>query len=99
MKVALKLGMVLAVGLTLAGCHPFRALKSKALSCHKQQPYMAATSVPPLKIPPGLEQPDSTNALHVPDLKEPEPPKRSGRDPCLDEPPPFKALKPVTPQA
>jgi uncharacterized lipoprotein len=99
MKVALKLGMVLAVGLALAGCHPIRALKTRALSCHNKQPYMAATSVPPLKIPPGLDQPDSTNALHVPDLKEPAPPKRSGRDPCLDEPPPFKVVKPVTPQA
>jgi uncharacterized lipoprotein len=99
MKVALKLGMVLTVGLALAGCHPIRALKTRALSCHNKQPYMAATSVPPLKIPPGLDQPDSTNALHVPDLKEPAPPKRSGRDPCLDEPPPFKVVKPVTPQA
>jgi hypothetical protein len=99
MKVVLKLGLVLAVSLAMAGCHPIRALKARAYSCHKKQPYMAATSVAPLKIPPGLDQPDTTNALHVPDLKEPAPPPRGGHDPCLDEPPPFKVAKPATPQA
>jgi uncharacterized lipoprotein len=99
MKSVLKLGMVLAVCLALAGCHPIRALRSRANACHNKQPYMAATSVAPLKIPSGLDQPDTTNALHVPDLKEPAPPRRSGKDPCLDEPPPYKVVKPVTPQA
>ena len=99
MKLVLQLGVVLAVGLALAGCHPIAALRSKANACHKPQPYMAAATVPPLKIPPGLDQPDTTNALHIPDLKEPPPPPRKGRDPCLDEPPPYKVAKPVTPQA
>jgi uncharacterized lipoprotein len=100
MKLVLKLGMVLALSLALAGClHPIRALKDKAYSCHSKQPYMASTSVAPLKIPPGLDQPDTTNALHIPDLKEPAPPPRSGHDPCLDVPPPFKVVKPATPQA
>ncbi len=56
MKLAVKLGVVLAVGLALAGCHPIRALKSRANSCHRSQPYMAATSVAPLKIPVGPRQ-------------------------------------------
>jgi uncharacterized lipoprotein len=99
MKVVLQLGVVLAVGLALAGCHPIQALKSRANSCHRTQPYMAATSVAPLKIPPDEDKPDSTNALHVPDLKEPAPPRRSGKEPCLDEPPPYKVVKPVAPQA
>ena len=99
MKVVLKVGLVLAVSLAMAGCHPIRALRSRAFSCHNKQPYMTAGSVTPLKIPSGLDQPDTTNALHIPDLKEPPAPPRSGHDPCLDEPPPFKVAKPATPQA
>jgi uncharacterized lipoprotein len=95
----LKLGLVLAVSLTVAGCHPIRALKARAYSCHNTQAYMAARSVAPLTIPTGLDVPDSTNALKVPDLKEPAPPPRKGHEPCLDEPPQYKIVKPVTPQA
>ena len=100
MKVVLKVGMILALSVALSGClHPIRALKARAFSCHNKQPYMASESVAPLKIPPGLDQPDTTNALHIPDLKEPAPPPRSGHDPCLDEPPSFKVAKPAAPQA
>jgi uncharacterized lipoprotein len=99
MKVVLKLGVVLAVGLALGGCHPIAAFKARANSCHIKQPYTASTSVAPLKIPPGLDQPDTTNALHIPDLKEPAPPARGGHDPCLDEPPQYKIVKPAAPQA
>jgi hypothetical protein len=100
MKVVLRLGMILAVCVALPGClHPIRALKARAYSCHSKQPYMTAGSVAPLKIPPGLDQPDTTNALHIPDLKEPPPPPRGGHDPCLDEPPPYKIAKPAPPQA
>jgi|SRR6185437_4204890 len=98
MKLVLKLGLLLVVSLALAGCHPFRALKSRANSCHVKQPYMSASSVAPLKMPPGLDTPDTTNALRIPPLNEPAPPLRKGKDPCLDEPPPFKIAKP-TPQA
>lgn len=95
------LGVVLVAGLTtLAGCHPIRALRTRELSCHHKQPYMAATSVAPLKIPAGLENPDTTNALHIPALNEPAPPARKGKEPCLDEPPSFKApAKPAAPHA
>ena len=82
------------LALILSGCHPFRHF---AYACHKPQGYMRATSVPSLKIPAGLDPPDTTNALHLPALNEPAPPPRSGHDPCLDEPPPFKVAKP--PQA
>ena len=98
MKVVLKLGLVLVVPIALAGCHPFRALKSRANSCHVKQPYMSASSVAPLKMPPGLDTPDTTNALRIPTLNEPAPPLRKGKDPCLDEPPSFKVVKPA-PQA
>jgi uncharacterized lipoprotein len=100
MKLVLKLGLILAVVVGLAGCHPIRALRSSELSCHRKQVYMTASSAPQLKIPTGLDTPDTTNALHIPPLNEPAPPPRKGKDPCLDEPPSFKAPpKPAAPQA
>ena len=97
MKLMLKFGLICAVLLALAGCH---SLRNREFSCHKKQPYMAATSVAPLKIPAGLDNPDTTNALHIPPLNEPAPPPRKGKQPCLDEPPSFKLPpKPVPPQA
>lgn len=100
MKLMLKLGMVLAVSFALTACHPIRALRSRELSCHTKQPYTAATSVAPLKIPSGLATPDTTNALHIPALNEPAPPARKGKEPCLDEPPSFKVpAKAPAPQA
>ena len=78
--------------LTVAGCHPFRHF---TYACHKKQPYMQASSIPALTIPAGLDAPDTTNALHLPQLNEPEPPPRKGQEPCLDEPPPFKVPKPA----
>jgi uncharacterized lipoprotein len=81
--------------LALCGCHALR----NANSCHKPQSYESATSVAPLAIPPGLDAPDTTNALRLPALNEPPPPPRKGKDPCLDEPPPFKVTKPAAPQA
>jgi uncharacterized lipoprotein len=100
MKLLLKLGLMCAVLVALAGCHPFQVFRTGEFSCHKKQAYMAATSVPPLKIPAGLDTPDTTNALHIPPLNEPAPPPRKGKQPCLDEPPSFKLPpKPVPPQA
>lgn len=78
----------------LSACHPFRHF---TYACHKKQVYMQATSIAPLKVPAGLDPPDTTNALHLPALNEPAPPPRTGQQPCLDEPPPFKVAKP--PQA
>jgi hypothetical protein len=51
---------------------------------------MKQRSVEPLKIPTGLDAPDTTNALRLPQLNEPAPPPRRGKVPCLDAPPPFK---------
>ena len=96
MKSVLKVGLVVALAVSMGGC---KVLRSTSASCHKKQPYMAASSVPGLKIPAGLDVPDTTNALRVPDLKEPAPPARKGKDPCLDEPPAYKVAKPAAPQA
>src|ERR1700760_2669459 len=81
MKVVLQLGVVLAVGLALAGCHPIQALKSRANSCHRTQPYMAATSVAPLKIPPGEDKPESAHPPARPGLEGAGPPAPLGKRP------------------
>jgi uncharacterized lipoprotein len=81
--------------LLLGGCKAWRG----ANACNKPQPYMAATSVPALKIPQGLDAPDTGNALKLPTLNEPVAP-RAKKGPCLDQPPSFKVSKPAaTPQA
>jgi len=87
---------VMAVLLDLTGCKHLRTLGS---ACHDNKPYMKAQSVAPLKIPPGLDTPDTANALHVPALNTPAPPRRKKTDPCLDEPPPFNVPKQAPPQA
>lgn len=94
MKLLRSLLWLVPLALTAAGCHPFRHFTN---SCHKQQPYMQAGSIPPLRIPAGLDAPDTTSALRLPALNEPAPPPRKGLEPCLDEPPPYKVVKP--PQA
>ena len=78
----------------VSGCHAFRSANS-AKSCHKPQPYQKAQTVPPLKIPSGLDAPDTTSALHLPTLTDPGPPARKGAQPCLDEPPPYKVTQPA----
>ena len=94
MKLVRSLLWLVPLALTAAGCHPFRHF---SYACHRQQPYMQASSVAPLKIPTGLDAPDNTSALRLPALNEPAPPPRKGQEPCLDEPPPYKVAKP--PQA
>jgi len=82
----------------MSGCHVFSSATGRA--CHGPQQYQKAQSVPPLKVPTGLDAPDTTNALRLPTLKDPAPPARKGSQPCLDEPPPFKVTQPAkTPQA
>jgi uncharacterized lipoprotein len=90
MKAARWLVWLAPLLLTAAGCHPF---KHYTYACHKKQAYEGAGSVPPLTIPPGMDPPDTTNALHLPKLNEPAPPPRTGKQPCLDEPPPYKVAK------
>jgi uncharacterized lipoprotein len=98
MRFARGVAMLLLLLPLTSGCHAFRSATAKA--CHGPQPYQKAQTVPPLKIPPGLDGPDTTNALRLPTLNEPGPPPRKGNQPCLDEPPPFKVTQPAkTPQA
>jgi uncharacterized lipoprotein len=83
--------------LSVSGCHMMHAMHER--SCHKPQPYQSSKSVAPLVIPPGLDTPDRTNTLRIPELNTPAPPARTAKQPCLDEPPPFNVPKPAPPQA
>jgi uncharacterized lipoprotein len=78
----------------LSGCH---ALRSR--SCAAPKNYQGAASVAPLKIPAGLDAPETASALRIPALNEPPAPPRDPHAPCLDEPPSFKVKKPAAPQA
>jgi uncharacterized lipoprotein len=82
--------------LGLTGCKHLRTLGS---ACNKPKPYMTAQTTAPLKIPPGLDVPDTANALRVPALNAPTPPPRKKTDPCLDEPPRYTVPKQAPPQA
>jgi hypothetical protein len=75
---------VLSASLLLGGCRHFAG----GGNCNKPQVYANAGDLPPLKIPVGLDGPDTRSALRVPELNEPEVP-RNAKDPCLDEPPPI----------
>jgi uncharacterized lipoprotein len=68
----------------VAGCR-----SSAELCDNKSAAYASAESIPPLKIPVGLETPDTRNALRIPDLNSPEPPPRRVGEGCLDEPPKY----------
>ena len=83
---------VLAVA-SLAGC------KTKLESCSQDnKDYAGAREMPPLKAPPGLDPPDTRNALKVPPLDTPER-IRGKNEPCLDIPPPYANPKgPDAPQ-
>jgi uncharacterized lipoprotein len=77
--------------LALAGCH--RGLLREH-ACNKPQLYESAGNIPPLKVPPGVDAPDTHGALKIPPLNEPAPPPRSLTAPCLDEPPSYTTPAP-----
>jgi uncharacterized lipoprotein len=85
-KVAMFVASLLAVSL-LSGCG------KRAVTCKQSnKDYVGAQEEPPLKAPPGLEAPNTRNALKVPPLNTPE--RMRGRDePCLDAPPPYTTPK------
>jgi uncharacterized lipoprotein len=88
------LGLSVSI-VTLTGCKTLRG----ANSCHKTQAYQAARTGATLKIPEGVDAPDTAGLLKLPVLNEPPPPPRGPKDPCLDQPPSYKVTKPATPQA
>ena len=74
-----------AAVLSLAGCS---WLPNSYSSCDEVQPYQSASEVEPLRVPAGADQPDTRNALKIPEVTAPELPLESGT--CLDHPPPYR---------
>lgn len=71
---------------------PFRqgGKEGRVNDCNKPQVYEQAGSNPPLRIPVGLDALNTRGALRIPELREPEAPRKL-TDACLDEPPKFAA--------
>jgi len=69
--------------LALAGCGAFRPTFE---SCDETPAYAGAKELPPLRVPEGVDAPDTRNALKVPTVTVPEKP-RDGR--CIDAPPSY----------
>jgi hypothetical protein len=65
-------------------------------SCNKPAAYSSAQEVPALKMPVGLDGPDTALALKIPPLAEPEAP-RGANAPCLEEPPEMKEKPSMAP--
>lgn len=89
-----KPALALSIGLlALGGCKTLHHI-THSDNCNKPQPYMGATSIPPLTVPQGLDAPDTSHALDVPKLDGPAPPPRGESDPCLAAPPSFNVPRP-----
>jgi uncharacterized lipoprotein len=81
----------------LCGCQHFRRV---ANTCNKKPTmYANADSIASLKVPPGIDRPDTHAALKIPTLNEPAPPRRTVKDPCLDAPPLYAVPKTDKPAA
>jgi uncharacterized lipoprotein len=85
-RIFLSIGAVALLG----GCHIVSRLNP---DCHTKQEYQHAAQVAPLKVPEGLESPNTQGALVIPtvDLA---PPPPGPKDACLDLPPRYKPAPP-----
>jgi uncharacterized lipoprotein len=93
MRIAGSLVIAVLALAAVSGC------RSRMESCHQtNKDYAGAKEVPPLKAPPGLETPNTRNALKVPALNTPER-IRGKNEPCLDIPPTFQTPKAETPKS
>lgn len=74
---------LLAALLLLSGCN---LIRPGSADCSKPRAYESAREAPLLKVPEGADQPQTRNALKIPKVDRPTPP-RSG---CLDQPPEYR---------
>jgi uncharacterized lipoprotein len=72
-----------------AGCG---LLPNASSGCDKPQPYQSARETEPLKVPPGVDAPDTRGALRIPAVPAPKRPPEKGR--CLDHPPAYGGARP-----
>ena len=74
--------------LAASGCATFRHGKPKHTRCPEPPVSEDVKNMPPLRVPPGLDAPDTRNAIKVPPLTEPVV-ARAPDAPCLSAPPSF----------
>ena len=81
---------VLCASLLLGGCATIHRWMNRpaAVGCHEAPFNGEADTRPALKVPQGLSAPDTTGAIKIPQLNEPEQP-RPRNAPCLDIPPSY----------
>jgi len=76
--------LIVAAALVASGCH------SRAIAdCHRPQEYQSAAQLAPLKVPAGLDTPNTQSALVIPAL-DVTPPPQAANAACLDTPPRYK---------
>jgi hypothetical protein len=71
----------------LPGCAWFHR-HGAPVGCHEPKFAGSTDNRPPLQVPAGLTAPDTHNAVHIPELNEPER-ARPRSAPCLSFPPSF----------
>jgi uncharacterized lipoprotein len=82
--------VLMAAGVLTSGCHLFSKLNP---DCHAAQDYQHALSAPPLKVPEGLDSPNTTGSLVIPTVAD-VPPPPGPHDLCYDVPPRYKPAPP-----
>jgi uncharacterized lipoprotein len=82
--------LCLGAATLLGGCHLSQRLNP---DCHVRQEYQQARQVAPLKVPEGLDAPNTQGALLIPAI-ESAPPPPGPNQACLDVPPKYKAAAP-----
>jgi uncharacterized lipoprotein len=78
--------VLIAASALMSGCHLFSKLNP---DCHSAQEYQHALSAPPLKVPAGLDSPNTAGALVIPAVTD-APPPPGPHDQCYDIPPRYK---------
>jgi uncharacterized lipoprotein len=82
--------MLIAAAALMSGCHLFSKLTP---DCHTPQEYQRAGQVAPLKVPEGLDSPNTQGALVIPTVGLALPPP-GPKDTCLDVPPRYQPAPP-----
>jgi uncharacterized lipoprotein len=82
--------VLIAASALMSGCHLFSKLNP---DCHSKQDYQHALSAPPLKVPAGLDSPNTAGALVIPAITD-APPPPGPHDQCYDIPPRYKPAPP-----
>ena len=75
-----------AAAISLSGCHIVSRLHP---DCHTKQEYQHASQVAALKVPEGLDKPNTAGALVIPTVEN-APPPPGPKDACFDQPPRYK---------